>query len=149
MSSTTKCFICLKDKEPLDVRRDLVSGCFICSECSEEINEEFNSFVDEVRVSNWFRVMANVMDRKGEHRVVPGEIEKLSRKERDSFQSRIETILSTTTCGHCDYDEASGDLFAHCNKCCHKIVKKVWGLCFMEKKVSSYGSKGEKDNGRY
>jgi hypothetical protein len=36
--------------------------------------------------------------------------------------------ISEHCCSKCEYDEAEGGLFRHCNKCMEWIVKKIWSL---------------------
>lgn len=31
-------------------------------------------------------------------------------------------------CPHCEYDEAEGGLFNHCDQCCRRITTKLGGL---------------------
>lgn len=36
------------------------------------------------------------------------------------------TVLSETSCSACDYEEADGSLFRHCDECMLKIVSGLW-----------------------
>ena len=35
-------------------------------------------------------------------------------------------IALLSGCGGCEYDEADGALFNHCNACCRKITAAAW-----------------------
>ena len=43
-------------------------------------------------------------------------------------------IVNETTCGHCEYDEAEGGIFSHCDACCRKVVIKISALLKCEHK---------------
>lgn len=37
-------------------------------------------------------------------------------------------VLTEQCCPACDYDEADGGLFCHCDACCKKIVTDIYGV---------------------
>ena len=41
------------------------------------------------------------------------------------MKEKIYKIIMTTHCPHCDYDEATGTVFNHCDACCRKIVREI------------------------
>jgi len=46
-----------------------------------------------------------------------------------AFKARIVGIINETSCSHCEFDEASGAVFKHCDKCCRRIVVAISLLC--------------------
>lgn len=47
-----------------------------------------------------------------------------------AFRAEIERIIMSTNCGHCEFDEAEGDVFRHCDSCCRKIVTIISAIVF-------------------
>ena len=47
-----------------------------------------------------------------------------------AFRAEIEKIIMSTHCGHCEFDEAEGEVFRHCDRCCRKIVTIISALVF-------------------
>ena len=41
------------------------------------------------------------------------------------LEIKIIKIIAGTNCNQCDYDEAKGDLYSHCDECCRKVVSQI------------------------
>jgi len=47
-----------------------------------------------------------------------------------AFRAEIERIIMSTNCSHCEFDEAEGAVFRHCDSCCRKIVTIISAIIF-------------------
>jgi len=51
-------------------------------------------------------------------------------KHSPAFQATIAKVIMSTHCGHCQFDEAEGEVFRHCDRCCREIVTAISAIVF-------------------